>query len=632
MTDGDSTVDPPGDDATRDPHFARLLEKLHADHGFDFREYKPPSLARRIRARMQQVHADSFQAYIVYLDRHADEHVALFNTILINVTAFFRDPDAWKVLAEDIVPRLIDETADSRNLRIWSTGCSSGEEAYSLAILLSEHLGDRANALNIKIYATDVDEDALQAARQGLYRVEQLRDMPAALLDRYFTREGQTYRVRRDLRRWVIFGRHNVAQDPPLSHIDLLVCRNVLIYFSAELQDRILARFHYAVRDGGFLFLGRSESLLARSRWFAPYHVKWRIFQRTTAPAATPIPVVAAAGAPRSTPAATPAREDPPLARLQRMIDGMPSGAFLIDASDTVLVWNAAAEALYDVPAAHAVGRPFRDLEISYRIEGLRARIEEVKLSQIPARLEHVSYARGAGDLMYADITILPIVAGAEVTAVAVYGTDATEAADIKDQMARLSEQHTTAIEELQSTNEELETTNEELQSTNEELETTNEELQSTNEELETTVEELQATNAELGALNAELAARTAELKHLDDYQRAVLSSLEHAVVVLDREGVATTWNHTAERLWGLRAESVIGRPFGLLPLGDAAIKLRDAASRVLATGAPETLNDVAVPLPTGAMRRMAMAVTPLKTASGEITGVVGVVSVVDDA
>src|SRR5881296_1410289 len=279
MSDGDDGVsEPVSQEAAGD--FRALLETLSARYNFDFREYKEVSLARRIRTRMAQVHADSFAAYSQFLDANPIEHVALFNTILINVTTFFRDSDAWKALSDDVIPRLIDDAAQSRSLRIWSAGCSSGEEPYSIAMLLAEHLGDAANNYTIKIYGTDIDEDALTTARQAVYRTEQLKDVPDRLMDRYFTREGQLYRLRRDIRRWCIFGSHNLTQAPPLSHVDLLVCRNVLIYFTSELQDRILTRFHYAIREEGFLFLGRSESLLARSRLFTPVHSKWRIFRR----------------------------------------------------------------------------------------------------------------------------------------------------------------------------------------------------------------------------------------------------------------------------------------------------------------------------------------------------------------
>src|SRR5213594_2822719 len=617
MSDGDDGVsEPVSQEVAGD--FRALLETLSARYNFDFREYKEASLARRIRARMSQVHVDSFAAYARFLDANPDEHVALFNTILINITNFFRDPEAWNALAEDVIPRLVGEAAQSRSLRIWSAGCSSGEEPYSIAMLLAEHLGDAANTYTVKIYGTDVDEEALTAARHAAYRTEQLRDVPDRLVNRHFTRDGQLHRLRRDLRRWCIFGSHNLTQAPPLSHVDLLVCRNVLIYFTSELQERILTRFHYATREDGVLFLGRSESLLARSRLFTPVHPKWRIFQRTPsgsrqAAALLPeaVPAQGAAIAPRGEVVA-------PGTRVQRALEALPAAVLVIDASDTILSWNPAAEALFDVPTSDALARKFRDLDVRYRVEGLRARIEDVKARHASSRMDDVSFTRRNGDVVHADITVAPLFDAYRLIGVLVYAIEATEHARLKEQMARIAEQHATAIEELQSTNEELETTNEELQSTNEELETTNEELQSTNEELETTVEELQSTNS--------------ELKNLDEYQQSVLSSLQHAIVVLDRHGLVTTWNQTAERLWGLPVEHVVRRLFWTLPVGDIAPKLREALTRMLDSGSreAETLHDVPFRLPTGETRHLTVQVTPLESTSSEVTGVVGIASPMD--
>src|SRR5207249_4914494 len=310
----------------------------------------------------------------------------------------------------------------------------------------------------------------------------------------------------------------------------------------------------------------------------------------------------------------------PVVVRLQCVLEMLPTAIMVLDVMDTVLVWNTAAESLFDISGDHAVGAKFRDIDISYRVEGLRARIEEVKSAHIPSRIEHATFTRRSGETVHAELTIVPMVEGNRVTAVGVYGSDTTESARLKDQTTRLAEQHSTAIEELQSTNEELETTNEELQSTNEELETTNEELQSTNEELETTVEELQAANAELGSLNTQLERRGVELKNLDEYQQSVLSSLQHAIVVLDRHGLVTTWNQTAERLWGLPVEHVVRRLFWTLPVGDIAPKLREALTRMLDSGSreAETLHDVPFRLPTGETRHLTVQVTPLESTSGQ--------------
>jgi two-component system CheB/CheR fusion protein len=612
LPDGDDTADPQTVAEMSDAAFVRLLEKLSSEYGFDFREYKRASLVRRIRTRMQQLRVPDFGRYIEYLDRHQGEHVELFNTILINVTTFFRDPQAWRVLAEEALPRLLHGPSESRSLRVWSVGCSSGEEAYSIAILLAEQLGERARTFNVKIYATDVDEEALVAARHGVYRVEDVKDVPTPLLERYFVRDGQTFRFRRDFRRWVIFGRHNVVQDPPLSHVDLLICRNVLIYFTGDLQDKILARFHYAIREGGFLFLGRSESLLARSRWFTPLNVKWRIFHRTNAPAPT-VPTAMPGGDYENATTAAAARSEAidAATRLQRVVEALPDALMVIDAQDTILVWNAAAEALYDSPGEAALNRKFRDLDISYRIEGLRARVEEVKSKHIPARLENVNFLRRSGEIVHADLTVLPLFEGPRVVAVIVCGSDATDQARLKDQMTRVSEQHATAIEELQATNEELETTNEELQSTN--------------EELETTVEELQAANSELATVNAELERRTGEMNRLEAYQRAVLASLESAVLVTDREAIVTTWNQTAERMWGLGSEHVIGRSLWMLPIGEMTRLTRQPLTRVLETGQPEIVRNIPFVLPNGEQHRAVLRLSVLRDPAGVITGVVGV-------
>jgi two-component system CheB/CheR fusion protein len=613
---------PPAETSGLDP----LLNQLSATYNFDIREYKEQSLTRRIRARMSQVHIDTFEAYARYLEQHPGEHVALFNTILINVTGFFRDPEAWTVLREDVIPRLVESAGHARSIRVWSAGCSSGEEPYSVAIQLAEHLGDRAGSYNIRIYGTDVDEEALTTARHAAYRLDHLKDLPGGLVDRYFARDGQLYRLARDLRRWCIFGSHNLIQAPGLSHVDLMLCRNVLIYFTGELQERLLSRFHYAIRENGYLFLGRSESLLARSRLFRPVHLKWRIFQRS--PTGRQGGAVLPEGeealqAPAGEPAATAIAEP----RMQRALDVLPAAVTIIDTSDTVVAWNPAAEALFDIPVQAALGRQFRDLDVSYRVEGLRARIEDVKARHTPARMEDATFTRRNGDMIHADISILPSFEARRVVGVVVFAVEASEHGRFKEQLNRIAEQHATAIEALQSTNEEMETTNEELQSTNEELETTNEELQSTNEELETTVEELQAANTELSALNAELQSRTAELNRLDLVHRGMVNSLDQGLMVLDRDAGVTTWNQTLERLWGLRAEQALNRPFFALPLGEVTRQIRAPLERVLATGEPADVPDVVSPPSGGTSRRGTLHLLPLHDGELAVMGVIGLLT-----
>jgi chemotaxis methyl-accepting protein methylase len=252
--------------------FVKLLEYLKRARGFDFSGYKLSGLVRRVQKRMQQVGVASYGEYVDFLEVHPDEFLPLFNTVLINVTGFFRDPEAWRALAERILPRILESKGAGEPIRCWSAGCASGEEAYTLAILLAEALGDDELRQRVKIYATDADEEALAQARQGSYSAAQVEDVPEALRARYFEPAGERYVFRPDLRRSLIFGRHDLVQDAAISRLDLLVCRNTLMYFNVEAQGRILSRFHFALGRGGYLFLGKAETLLSHNNSFRLPH------------------------------------------------------------------------------------------------------------------------------------------------------------------------------------------------------------------------------------------------------------------------------------------------------------------------------------------------------------------------
>jgi two-component system CheB/CheR fusion protein len=261
--------------------FEALLEHLKATRGFDFTGYKRSSLIRRVQRRMAEVEAEGYAEYLDYLELHAEEFTALFNTILINVTGFFRDPQAWDFLGTDVLPRLLTSMSPTAPIRVWSAGCASGEEAYTLAITLAELLGPTEFRDRVKIYATDVDEEALSYARHGSYTEREVAGISPELLERYFERSGGRYLFRKDLRRSVIFGRNDLIQDAPISRIDLLVCRNTLMYFNAETQARILGRFHFALAEHGVLLLGKAEMLLSHSALFTPIELKRRTFRKS---------------------------------------------------------------------------------------------------------------------------------------------------------------------------------------------------------------------------------------------------------------------------------------------------------------------------------------------------------------
>ena len=257
-----------------DDELSELLEHLKDSRGLDFTSYKRSSLTRRIRKRMDGLHIDGFDDYKTHLDDHPDEFVDLFNTILINVTSFFRDPDTWALVDGEVIPRILEARADGGPLRVWVPGCASGEEPYTIAILLCEALGEDAFRQRVKIFATDLDDAALTEARHARYPMRAVtEDLPPDLLKRYFDRDGGYAVFRKDLRRSVIFGRHDLVQDPPITRIDLLSCRNTLMYFTSVAQTHILRQLHFALRPGGFLVLGRSEALApaagCSSRWIS---------------------------------------------------------------------------------------------------------------------------------------------------------------------------------------------------------------------------------------------------------------------------------------------------------------------------------------------------------------------------
>lgn len=260
--------------------FEALLDYLKQVHGFDFTGYKRASLTRRVLHRMQLLQIDSYCDYLDYLKLHLEESAHLFNTILINFTSFFRDASAWQYVAAQIVPRLIAGKSESEPIRVWNAGCASGEETYTLAIVLAEALGVEQYNKRVQIFSTDVDEEALKQAVKGSYVSSQVAGIPPTLLQRYFEPADDRYVFRKDLCRSILFCRHNMIEDAPMSNIDLLVCRNVLIYFEIEAQMRSLARFHFGLKDSGFLFLGSAEMVPTHTKFFTSVDTKQRVMTK----------------------------------------------------------------------------------------------------------------------------------------------------------------------------------------------------------------------------------------------------------------------------------------------------------------------------------------------------------------
>ena len=546
-----------------------LLDYLHERRNFDFRGYKRASLSRRIFKRMQMINIDDYQRYMEILEANPGEFAELFNTILINVTSLMRDKEAWEVMSSRIVPAIVDAKGQEEPVRIWSAGCASGEEAYSLAVLFADAMGEDRFRRLVKIYATDADNDALAIARHGRYKEADLvAAFGAEFTNRFFEDDGDSGVFRGDLRRALIFGRHDLVQDPPISRIDLVACRNTLMYFTSDVQGKVLANFHFALNPGGYLFLGKSEALVSRTQMFQVVDLRQHIMRKdgTSAEAVQ----VAATQQARYVKNARTGNAGKPV---EAAFEFSAIGQVVLDASGTIVLANRTARRTLSIGSSE-LGRHLREAEFSFRPADLRGPVERVLRERRTVTITDVMWSNAAAsdEPMTLDIVISPVDSHGGVL---ISLLDVTRYQHLRQDLERSQRELETAYEELQSTVEELETTNEELQSTNEELETTNEELHSTNEELETMNEELQSTNEELETINNELRERSAEVTNLNSFLESILGSLQSAVIVLGTQMEVKAWNRQAEELWGLRSDEVIGHHFLNLDIGFPVETLR---------------------------------------------------------
>jgi two-component system, chemotaxis family, CheB/CheR fusion protein len=564
--------------AERQPELEALLDHLKQSRGFDFTGYKRTSLSRRITKRMQALHIESYAEYRDYLQANATEFQALFDTILINVTGFFRDPETWSYVQEQLVPRLLAEKEPREPIRIWSAGCASGEEAYTLAIIFAEALGPDEFRDRVKIYATDVDESALVTARHATYPPKDIAELPPEITEKYFERSDTRVSFRKDLRRSVVFGRNDLVQDAPISRIDFLSCRNALMYFDAPTQSRILSRFFFALNDGGYLVLGKAETLLTHGNMFQPVDLKRRIFQKISRGRGQARTFGALA------PAALSDTESSGADVREAALRTSSTAQFIIDRTGTVVFANDRANGLFRLGIAD-VGRPLSDLDVSYRPVELRSLIDQAYAERrVIIRTAVELRPAGGAETRWFDLQVTPLQGeDGAFLGTSIAFSDITTQRQLQADLQQSENELQSAYEELQSTNEELETTNEELQSTVEELETTNEELQSTNEELETMNEELQSTNEELQTMNDELRMRGDELNQVNAFLEQVFTSLRHGVAVVDPNFRILVWNRKAEDLWGIRSDEAEGANLLNLDIGLPVEQLRQPVRSALA-------------------------------------------------
>jgi two-component system CheB/CheR fusion protein len=600
-------------------NFEALLEFLHRTRGFDFSAYKLSSLQRRIVKRMKLINIEHYEEYIDYLEVHTDEFSALFNTILINVTSFFRDRPVWDYVASDILPRIISAKPPGDPIRVWSAGCASGEEAYSAAMLLAEQLGQLEFSRRVKIYATDVDEEALNQARQASYSALEVEEIPPALRDKYFDQQANRYLFSRDLRRSVIFGRNDLIQDAPISCIDLLICRNTLMYLNAEAQSKILARFNFALNAAGFLFLGKAEAVLTHAALFTPVDLKRRIFTKVIKSLTYENGTFGV-----SSGLADPLRSSPEQHRPRELaLEFDPVAHLLIDQKGLLTMADEAACQLFNLTTSD-LGRPYLQLDLAFHPPDLPTLLEQIRFERRTRNLKEVEWeSTSLHERRYLDIFLIPLLDGDDVLGVELLYYDVTPQKRLQAELPHYNRVVGTANEELQSSKKELEATNEELHSAVGELQTTNEELQSTNEEMETMNEELQAINEELGAANDALRQRSEEMNHLNAFLNAILSSLREGVVVVDREFQVMSWNNHAQEMWGLRPDEVQGKNFLSLDFGLPVEALKPIVRGILAGNLETRENTVAAVNRRGKPIQVLVSCVPFQGTDKVVRGVI---------
>ncbi len=577
---------------TREP-LQRIFTAIRARTGHDFSSYKKSTILRRIERRMSVHQVGNLEAYVQFLKDNENEPKALLKDFLISVTNFFRDPAAFAELKREFKETL--QTKDEGAiLRVWVPGCATGEEAYSIAMIVTECMGELKKNFTVQVFGTDIDAAALKIARAGLYPANIAADVSPAQLKRFFTIENGNFRINKELRDMVIFAPHDLIKDPPFSRMDLILCRNLLIYLESELQKQILPLLHYALKPGGILFLGLSETNGAAADLFTPLSKKWKIYRRREAavvpgrlkfPSSIPTPRRPVPGEP---PPVVPAARIPAVAERIFLDRYAPTFAVIDDKYHLVYVRGKTGKYL-----EIASGQPSLSL-LDMAREGLRTELASL-LHRAAAEKKTVTAEglriKNNGGFQSLNLTVAPLdepglPAGSLLVVFQDKGAAAPEVKTARSdknrtQVAALEEEHKLTRENLQASVEELEATNEELKSANEELQSNNEELQSSNEELDTSQEELQSVNEELTTLNAELQNNNESLTQANDDLKNFLARTDIAILFLDEELRIRSYTPASADVFKIR-EVDVGRPIDEISSRLAYDKLAIDARAVL--------------------------------------------------
>ena len=575
----------PADFAVSSGSLRQILALLRARTRHDFTEYKMATVRRRIERRMNVHQIAQADDYVRFVQENPTELDLLFKELLISVTSFFRDRPAWDVLAEKILPELIGALPEHAPIRVWVPACATGEEAYSIAIVLQECLARLQRRNDVQVFATDLDARAIVTARAGRYPEGIAADVPAEWLARYFTHENHHYVISKETRSLVVFAPQNLIFDPPFTRLDWISCRNLLIYLEAGLQKRLLHLFHYALKPGGLLFLGASETIGDRSDLFRPLDRQWKLFRCEETdgeanPALFPAGTVAATGRPAVVAPAPATKEG----RISQLVEQVllnrygPVGVLVNDRGDVIYI-HGRTGAYLEPATGGSVRLNVLEMARAGLAEELRIALRQAAAGEAEVVRENVK-VNGNGDPTRVNVTVCRLaepepLRGLLLVVFRPVAVAPRAKVRVEKGGPHRNEHLVQALQEakesLRATVEELATSNEELNSANEELQSLNEEMQSSNEELETSREELQSLNEELSNVNAEQSTKVEELAQARDDMQNLLNSTEVATVFLDNELHIRRYTETASALINLIATDV-GRP-----LSDQTSKLKYA-------------------------------------------------------
>ena len=611
-----------------------ILLRTHTGH--DFSLYKKNTLYRRIERRMSLHQIDRIAHYVRYLQENSQERDLLFKELLIGVASFFRDPVAWTELREQILPALLASRPDGGQLRAWAAGCSTGEEAYSLGIMFKEALAELSPAkpFSLQIFATDLDRDAIDKARQGVYPENIAADVSPERLRRFFIREERGYRIGKEVREMVTLATQNIIMDPPFTKLDLLICRNLLIYLTPELQKKLLPLFHYSLNPGGVLFLGSAETVGSASELFVPLEGKGRFYQRKESTVRTEPVEFPATFLPSPSGRPTVVSISMAETSLQTLVDEVllrefcPAAVLASEQGDILYIKGRTGQYL-EPPAGQVNWNLF-----AMAREGLRDELPGLCQRAVHQTPPEAVTRRGLrvktnGSYQTVDLTVqvlreptalrgkLLVILNDVATPPAARRRDKMAKPNPEAEAARLEDEAQQLREALQTTREEMQTSQEELKSANEELQSTNEELQSTNEELTTSKEEMQSLNEELQTVNSELQAKVEELSRANNDMKNLLNSTDIATLFLDEALHVRRFTTPAARLIKL-IPSDVGRPITDIASDLLYPALADDVTEVL-----RTLVFIEKPVITRDGRWFTARIMPYRTLDNRIDGVV---------